>query len=302
MPHLKVEIWGTRFCGLSDLLAVGGFGSVFAEVVAVEEGLGDSYVIGYEGEGVVSHLCYGFEDYGVVGGGVGVTAPAEGGVAVDEAGWDGDGVDSMLLEVIDDGEAGLVDVAAGDGFIVQGCGAGDGAVEVVGVGGAEGWDGEAGLGEAGGELGVGVDDGADGGELAVEEGVGVEVGGGFEFAVDDLAVEVGDDHEFGDEFVVVDAGGLDDDEALFAVDAAGVAEGVEDEATLDEFEVGFEDLGAKFFEEHGFLRLEARVNVFQELCGAGRVCGFLHCAERGGTVRGARKGVDKVMLCRVMRR
>ena len=114
-----------------------------------------------------------------------------------------------------------------------------------------GGDGEAGLGEAGGELGVGVDDGADGWEFAVEESVGVEVGGGFELAFDDLAVEVGDDHELGDEFVVVDAGGLDDDEALVAVDAAGVAEGVEDEAAADEFEVGFEDGGAEFFEEHG---------------------------------------------------
>ena len=149
-----------------------------------------------------------------MGGFVGVAAPAEGCVAVDEAGGDGEGVDSLLLEEGDDGLTGLVDVAAGDGFVGEGRGTGDGAVEVVGVGGAEGRDGEAGLGEAGGELGVGVDDGADGGELAVEEGVGVEVGGGFEFAVDDFAVEVGDDHELGDEFVVVDAGGLDDDEAL----------------------------------------------------------------------------------------
>ena len=186
-----------------------------------------------------------------MGGVVGVGAPAEGGVAVDEAGGDGEGVDVVLLEVVDDGEAGLVDVAAGDGFVGEGRGAGDGAVEVVGVGGAEGRDGEAGLGEAGGELGVGVDDGADGGELAVEEGVGVEVGGGLEGAVDGLAVEVGDDHVLGAEVVVVDAGGLDDDEALLAVDAAGVAEGVEDEAAADEFEVGFEDGGAEIFEEHG---------------------------------------------------
>jgi len=236
-------------------LAVGGFGSVFAEVVAIEEGLGDSLAVSFEGEGVVGHFGDGFEDHGVVGGFVGVASPGEGGVAVDEAGGNGERVDSLLLEEADDGEAGFVDVAAADGFVGERRGAGDGAVEVVGVGGAEWWDGEASLGEAGGELGVGVDDGADGGELAVEEGVGVEVGGGFEFAVDDFAVEVGDDHEFGDEFVVVDAGGLDDDEALGAVDATGVAEGVEDEATLDEFEVGFEDLRAKFFEEHGVLRL-----------------------------------------------
>jgi len=214
---------------------------VFAEVVAVEKGLGDSLAVPFEGEGVVGHLGYGFEDDGVVGGFVGVAAPGEGRVAVDEAGGNGERVDSLLLEEADDGEAGFVDVAAADGFVGERRGAGDGAVEVVGVGGAEWWDGEASLGEAGGELGVGVDDGADGGELAVEEGVGVEVGGGFEFAIDDFAVEVGDDHEFGDELVVVDTGGFDDDQALGAVDAAGVAEGVEDEAAFDEFEVGFED-------------------------------------------------------------
>ena len=30
------------------------------------------------------------------------------------------GIDSLLLEVVDDGEAGFVDVAAGDGFVVSG--------------------------------------------------------------------------------------------------------------------------------------------------------------------------------------
>ena len=168
--------------------------------------------------------------------------------------WDGFGLDGAGgggAEEVDDGEAGFVDVAAADGVVGEGLGAGDGAVEVVGVSGAEGGDGQASLGEGGGELGVGVDDGADGGELAVEQGVGVEVGGGFEGALDDGAIEVGDDHVLGAEVVVVDAGRLDDDEALFAIDAGGVAEGVEDEAALDQFEVGFEDLFAELLEEHG---------------------------------------------------
>lgn len=62
---------------------------MFAEVVAVEESLGDSLACSFEGEGVVGHLGYGFEDYGVVRCFVGVAAPNEGGVAVDEAGGDG---------------------------------------------------------------------------------------------------------------------------------------------------------------------------------------------------------------------
>ena len=225
---------------------------MLAVVVAVEQSLRHPGAVRLQGEGVVGHFGYAFEDDRVVSGFKGAAAPDKRGVAIDEAGGDGEGIDFVLTKVVDDGTAGLMDVAAGDGLVIERCGAWDRAVEVVGVGGAERGDGEAGLGEAGGELRVGVDDGADGEELAVEQGVGVEVGGGPELAVDDLAVEVGDDHEFGDQLIIFDPRGLDDDQALVAVDAAGVAEGVEDEAALDDFEVGFEDLGTKFLEEHGF--------------------------------------------------
>lgn len=183
----------------------------------------------------------------------GVSAEGEGAAAIDLGAGYGDDLEgggAETAKAADDGEAGLVDVASADGGVRKGFSAGDGAVEVVGVGGAEGGDGEAGLGEGGGELGVGVDDGADRWELAIEEGVGVEVRGGFEGSVDQVAVEVGHYHVFRAEIVVVDAGGFDDDEALLAVDAGGVAEGVEDEAAFDEFKVGFEDLFAKRLEEH----------------------------------------------------
>src|SRR5579862_6656007 len=185
MTGLLLRIAENYNPGRQCLLAVSGFGSVFAKVVAVEESLGDSFAGSFEGEGVVGHFGDVFEDYGVVGGVVRGASPGEGGVAVDEAGGDGKRVDFALFEVMDDGCAGLVDVAASDGFVGEGWGAGDGAVEVVGVGGAERRDGETGLGEAGGELGVGVDYGSDGGKFAVEKRVGVEVGGGFELPVDD---------------------------------------------------------------------------------------------------------------------
>ena len=70
-------------------MAIGGGGAVLAEVVAVEEGLGDSGAVGLEGEGVVSHPGHGFEDNGVVGGIVGVASPDKRGVPVDQAGGDG---------------------------------------------------------------------------------------------------------------------------------------------------------------------------------------------------------------------
>ena len=62
---------------------------MFAEVVAVEEGLGDACAFGVEGEGVVGHFGYGFEDHGVVGGVVWGASPDEGSVAVDETGGNG---------------------------------------------------------------------------------------------------------------------------------------------------------------------------------------------------------------------
>ena len=85
IPSAKLGrlVWG----GLA--LAVGGVCAVFAEVVAVEQGLGDQVGFVFESEGAVSHAGDGFEDDGVVGGVVGGAAPDEGGVAGDEAGGDG---------------------------------------------------------------------------------------------------------------------------------------------------------------------------------------------------------------------
>jgi hypothetical protein len=64
-------------------------------------------------------------------------------------------------------------------------------------------------------------------------------------------VEIGDDHVL--RAKLVDAGGLDDDEALRAVHAGGVAKGVENEASADELEVGFEDFFAQSPKQHAVL-------------------------------------------------
>jgi hypothetical protein len=102
-------------------------------------------------------------------------APGKGGVAGDQDAGNGDGVEALEPEAADDDRAGIALVGLGDLLGGEGFGDGNGAVEVVGVGGAEAGNGAAGLSPGGGELGVGVDDAADLGELAVEEGVCVEV-------------------------------------------------------------------------------------------------------------------------------
>ena len=74
---------------------------------------------------------------------------------------------------------------------------------------------------------------------------------GAQGAFDDGALEVGDDHVLGAEVVVGDAAGLDDDEIVFAGNAAGVAESEEDQTAADEFEVGLQDLFAEVVKVHG---------------------------------------------------
>jgi hypothetical protein len=66
-------------------------------------------------------------------------------------------------------------------------------------------------------------------------------------------VEIGDDHLLGANLVVVDAGGLDDDEALVAIDTGGIAKGLQDEASTNEFEVGFKDFFAQTLKQHRIL-------------------------------------------------
>jgi hypothetical protein len=223
---------------------------MFAVVVAVEESLGDAGALSFERQRSIGHAGDHFEHDGIVGGLIRSGTPAEGGVSGDEdggnCGWVQPG------EALDDGDPGLVDVASGDGLVGERLGDRNFAVKVVCVGGSEGGDGQARLREAGGVLGVGVDDCADGGELAIEQKVSVQVGGGIQVAVDDGAIQAGDDHVLRTKLVVVDSRGFDDDEPLFAVDAAGVAEGVEDQTALDQFEIGLKYRGPQFLEKHRY--------------------------------------------------
>ncbi len=77
-----------------------------------------------------------------------------------------------------------------------------------------------------------------------------EIGRRPEFALDNFAAEVGDDEVLRFEAIVIHAARFDDHQAIFAADAAGVAEGVEDQAVANEFEVGIENLLAEAREEH----------------------------------------------------
>src|SRR5580658_4889681 len=105
-------------------------------------------------------------------------SPGKGSMAGDQDAGCGNWIDSVLAESPNDDRAGAADVAAGNFLGGEGLGDRDRAVKVVGMGGAEAGDGFAGLRPGGGELRMGMDDAADLGKFAIEQGMGVEVARG----------------------------------------------------------------------------------------------------------------------------
>ena len=245
-------------------LPVSSFGTVFAQVMMFGNVGRDSGFWSTEERTSVGEAGDVLKAVGVFDGIGGVFAPGKGGVAGDKDAGDGDGVEVVLAEVLDDNGAGVADVGFGDFVGSKGSGNRNGAVEIVGVGGAEAGNSAAGLRPGGSELRVGVNDAANLGEFAVEQGVGVEVTGRVQGAFDDFAVEVGDDEVGRGEGRVIDAAGLDDDKglppSLSGRSPAGVAKGVGRQAATGDFLVSVKDLFAEGFEEHDVFFLSWRQN------------------------------------------
>jgi hypothetical protein len=239
---------------LKLFLAVSGFWTVFTQVMMLRNVDGDSGFGSAQertSEGEAGNVL---QTVGVFDGLGGALTPSEWGVAGDKNAGDGNWVQVVLAEVLDDDGTGVPDVGFGDFVGGEGPRDGNRAVEIVGVGGAEAGDGAAGLRPRSCELRVRVNDAADLGELAVEQSVGVEIAGRVERAFDNFAVEIGDDQIGGGERGVIDAAGLDDDEGFRAgsVDSTCVAKGVGRQAATSDFLVGMEDLFAERLEQHDF--------------------------------------------------
>jgi len=225
---------------------------MFALVVVFGDIGGQAVCGGSKRYGAIGEAGDVFEKVGIFDGCGSGLAPGEGRVSGYEDAGDGDGVEALFAEEAGDDCAGVVNVGFVDLFGGEGLGDGNGAVEIVGVGGAEAGDGLAGLRPGSCKFGMGMDDATDLGKFAVEEQVGVEVAGGVECAFDDGAVEAREDEVACGERGVADTAGLDGHEGLFAgtvdsatFDTAGVAEGMDGESAARDFLVGVQDLFAK---------------------------------------------------------
>ena len=87
-------------------------------------------------------------------------------------------------------------------------------------------------------------------EGLVEHEMGGEIGRWPERAFDNFSGEVGHHQMLGLHLVVRHAAGLDDDQSLFARDAANVAEGVQHQAATNQFEISVQDLFAQTWQQH----------------------------------------------------
>ena len=77
-----------------------------------------------------------------------------------------------------------------------------------------------------------------------------EIGRWPEVAFYDFSVQIGNHHVLGLHRFIRHSAGLDSYETCLAIDANAVAEGIENEAAVDEFEIGVKDLCSEIV-KHG---------------------------------------------------
>ena len=210
--------------------------------------------VGVDLHGVEGHAGDLLQHHGMVHGLRRVLAPGEGAVvAADHAGHM-HGVDVSGLEGLHDDHAGVVLVARIDLLGGQAARAGHGAVEVIGVRGAVAGDVAPGLRPAHRVRAVGVHDAAQLGKRLVEHQMGLGVGGGVEVSFDHLAVQGDHDQLAGGQVLIGHAGGLDDHQPLFPVDAGYIAPRIGDKAAAGQFHVGLIDGLFEKFQHKSLLR------------------------------------------------
>ena len=204
---------------------------MFAEEVLLVKNLRDGASLGVGGESLQGHGGNFFNQDGVVSGVGGSFAPAERSMACDESARYMQGI--AFADAANDGQTRVVFVVVVDLRRGQGLRDRDGAVEIVGVGGAKAGDFALRLSPSRGGTGMRVGDATDRREGFVENEVSRKIGGGTETPFDGFTVEIDDNKVLGFHGFVADAAGLNDHEAVAASDAAGVAEGEKDEAAAD---------------------------------------------------------------------
>ena len=177
-----------------------------------------------------------------------ILAPGEGAVADADHAWDGRGLNAPLLKSVHNDDPGVFLIVLLQLTLGQMAGAGDGAVKVVGVGGAEAGDILPRLGPGHGVGAVGVDNAPHARERLVQLQMGLGIAGGLPLALHPLAGLQADHHHVsGGHAVVLHPGGLDDHQPLVPVDPRHVAPGKGDQPVFGQEKVGLQHFLLELF-------------------------------------------------------
>src|SRR5712692_9534992 len=108
---------------------------------------------------------------------------------------------------------------------------------------------------------MGVRDSTDIRKAFVQLDVGRQIARGAKLSIDNLAVQIGDNDVLRSQFFIRYAAGLDGDQPLFAIDAAGIAERIQYESAAHQLEVGLKHLVTQCLQQHSEVAFSGRVNV-----------------------------------------
>ena len=220
---------------------------MLAQEMLVQHMLGRGLGGRVDGQGQDRHFRDLLQHSGVVDGLRSVTPPSEGAVAGAEHTGHVSRVDASLFKCLDDDFAGVFLVVLVDLFGRQLPRAGHCAVEIIGVGRAEGGQVAPRLRKGDCVGRVGMHDAAQLRKRLVQFEMGLRVAAGVEVALDLVAVQIQHDKHFGRQVVVFHAGGLDDEQSLLPVDARHIAPSIGHEPPPGQLHVGLVDLLFEFF-------------------------------------------------------
>ena len=205
---------------------------MLAQKVFVNERVGRGCGLGVNLHCEIGELGDGFENHSVLRGFSGSHTPGKRGVVCDQHGGHLVGVD--ILEQAGDGMSGFFFVFYGDVSVIYNVGHLNCAAEIIGVRGAETGDGLACLSPRSCVLGVGVADATDFRKSLIKNDVSCQIRGRAKMSFDDFAMQIGHHQIFGLHRFVRDAAGLNNQEGIFAGNAAGVAKGVQDQSATNQ--------------------------------------------------------------------
>ena len=179
-------------------------------------------------------------------------------MAVADHGGNGHGIQIPVPEGFNDDGAGALFVILIQLFLGQVPGAGDGTVEIVGMGGAVAGNIPAGLGPGHRVGTVGMDNAPQLGEGLVQLNMGFGIGAGVQGALHHIALQVQDHQHIGCQLLVLHTAGLDDHQTLFPVNTGHIAPGIGDQIPAGELHIGFINLLLQFFQHLRILLVKLR--------------------------------------------